>query len=49
MNKPVLIGLTLAVIFGSALDSTGWVWWIATAGVAFGFALAAWGMRKEGI
>jgi hypothetical protein len=42
-------GLALLVFAGSALDSQGMAGWIATAGVAFGFALAAWGMRKEGI
>lgn len=48
VHKAVVAGLAMVVIFGSALDSTGWAGWIAAAGVLTGFLLAAWGMRKEG-
>lgn len=47
MNKAIMAGLAMVVIFGSALDSMGWAGWIAVAGVLLGFALAGWGMKKE--
>jgi len=46
-HRAIAVGLTMVIIFGSALDSEGWAGWVAVAGVLAGFGLIGGGIRAE--